>query len=170
MAKKDLARLSKLCDKLADLDKTIEGVMAKLADLKEKRDHLSEVAIPDFMAEHGLSEVRLASSGTKVLIKPVVRAHISAQRRPEAHSWLRKHGLGDLIKHELKVPFGKGEETMAKAVMRELRKRDVKFTDREHVHHSTLNAWAREALMTGGPIDLDLFGVFTSQTTKLEKG
>jgi len=104
-----------------------------------------------------------------VQVAPVVYAHITEDKRQAAHAWLRQHGFGDLIKHQVTASFGAGEDDMAHAVKHHLEGLGVAVQDKESVHHSTLRAWARERLEAGDDIPEDLFGLSTGMTTKIKE-
>jgi hypothetical protein len=98
-----------LSDQVVKL-KTLEDKILKAEDdlkkLKEEADVLSGEVIPTMMTEMNISTLKLAD-GTAVEVKPIYGASISAERKEEAFNWLRKNGLGDLIKNEVTVSFGK---------------------------------------------------------------
>ena len=62
------------------------------------------------MAEMGLSHLKLMD-GSSVDVKPNYSATITVANREKAFNWLRQNGLGDIIKNEISVSFGRNEKT-----------------------------------------------------------
>ena len=58
----------------------------------------------------GLSHLKLAD-GSTVDVKPNYSASITIANREKAFNWLRENGLGDIIKNEISVSFGRNEDT-----------------------------------------------------------
>ena len=57
-----------------------------------------------------LAHLKLAD-GSTVDVKPNYSASITIANREKAFNWLRKNGLGDIIKNEISVSFGRNEIT-----------------------------------------------------------
>ena len=72
--------------------------------------------IPNILAEKGLSEIKLAD-GSQVTVKRIVNAYLpkedKMEERKKALEWLRKNDLGDIIKNDILVSFGQGEDNKA---------------------------------------------------------
>ena len=66
------------------------------------------------MTEMNISTLKLAD-GSAVEVKPVYGASIPVAKKEEAYTWLRENGLGDLIKNEIAVAFGRNEDNKAMA-------------------------------------------------------
>ena len=64
------------------------------------------------MAEMGLSHLKLMD-GSSVDVKPNYSANITIANREAAFNWLRNNGLGDIIKNEILVSFGRNEDNKA---------------------------------------------------------
>jgi len=101
---------------LADQVEMLDGVSKKidineknLKDLKKEFERLSGEVIPTMMAEMGLSHLKLMD-GSSVDVKPNYSANISIANREKAFNWLRENGLGDIIKNEISVAFGRNED------------------------------------------------------------
>ena len=65
------------------------------------------------MQEMNISTLKLAD-GSSVEVKPVYGASITAANKEAAYTWLRENGLGDLIKNEITVSFGRNEDNKAR--------------------------------------------------------
>ena len=64
------------------------------------------------MQEMNISTLKLAD-GSSVEVKPVYGASIPKAKQEEAFKWLRDNDLGDLIKNEVTVAFGRNEDDKA---------------------------------------------------------
>ena len=73
---------------------------------------VSGEVIPTMMQEMNISTLKLAD-GSSVEVKPVYGASIPTAKKEEAFKWLRDNGLGDLIKNEVTVAFGRNEDNKA---------------------------------------------------------
>ena len=64
------------------------------------------------MSEMGLSQLKLMD-GSMIDVKPFYNATITVANRELAFNWLLQNGLGDIIKNEMVVSFGRGEDNKA---------------------------------------------------------
>jgi hypothetical protein len=102
-----------LAEQVVKLQKLEEELLEKedeLKELKRKVDLISSEVIPTMMQEMNISTLKL-SDGTSVEVKPVYGASIPVDKREDAYTWLRENGLGDLIKNEITVAFGRSKIT-----------------------------------------------------------
>ena len=106
---KDVNKLSDQVLKLQSLENEIKQDDEALKNKKKSAAMLSEEIIPTMMTEMSLSSIKLAD-GSAVEVKPVYGASIPVSKREEAFKWLRDNGLGDLIKNEVTVSFGRNED------------------------------------------------------------
>lgn len=160
---------------VAGLAKQAALLEAEIADLdniltNRKRDlrEIVEVRLPAALAEKGLSEIKL-DDGTKITVSTYYSASISKERATNAFAWLRSNGHDDLIKHEVSVSFGKGEEKNALRVISAIEEMGFFPSDKETVHPQTLKAWVREQIEAGRDIPSELFGVQTGQIAKIAR-
>jgi len=159
--------LSNLVRQLEDVVKDIDDVEAHLKRLKQEKHRLSTEAIPALMDEMDVS--RLDVGEVTVALKPFVSASIPADRKEEAYQWLRDHGLDDIIKNDVVLSFGRGEDDTANKVMFDLEKKGFHPESKTHIHAMTLKAFVRERVENGQPIDLDLFGAFVAKTADIKR-
>ena len=62
------------------------------------------------------------------------------------------------------IPFGKGEDNVAKSLIVDLREKGFEPETKTHVHPSTLKSTIRDCVEKGLPIDLDAFSAFVART------
>ena len=170
--KVDDNKLSKVAD-LASQANTLQDEIARQEEhLKHSKKSLHKVTdelLPEALEELNLEKFTL-KDGSEISIKPIYAASIPKDRREEAYDWLRNHGDGDIIKNNITVTFGKGEDLDAKAFM--VMCGDSGFTPQqmEKIEPMTLKAWLREKVEAGHAIPLDLFGAYISQRATIKRG
>ena len=164
----DAKSLSDQVLKLRTLEDEIALTEANLKKLQEQADVLSGDVIPTMMQEMNISTLKLAD-GSAVEVKPIYGASISAERKEEAFNWLRKNGLGDLIKNEVTVSFGRNEDNKAIAYANLAAEHGYQPSQKLKVEPMTLKALVRERIEAGKDMPSDLFNVFAGNRTKITR-
>jgi len=160
-------QLSDLVRALRSVEQQIEDTENHLKALKQQKHRLSVENIPAVMDEMGVE--RIDVDGVTVSRKMMVHASIQVDRKDDAFSWLREHGLDDIIKNDIVVSFGKGEDNMAGDVVGMLQDRGFDPQTKTHIHPSTLKAFVKERIESGKPIDLDMFGAFVANAAEIKR-
>ena len=168
-AQNEMEELSKLI-KIMQLKQVAADIKAKeLAIINEDIRVLSEIKIPEKFLQMNIQEIKM-ENGSKVTISKVYNASISG-REVEAFGWLKENGMDDLIKHEVKLNFGKGEDEIAATLVAALREQDYIVDDKKTVHPQTLKAFVKEQIEIGNPnFKRETFGVFIIDRTKIKGG
>jgi len=162
----DAKALSDQVVKLRALEDKILNAEENLKKLKEEADVLSGEVIPTMMTEMNISTLKLAD-GSAVEVKPIYGASISPERKEEAFNWLRTNGLGDLIKNEVTVSFGRNEDNKAIAYANLAVENGYQPSQKLKVEPMTLKALVRERIEAGKDMPSDLFNVFAGNRTKI---
>lgn len=139
-----LQSITALSQLLGELDQAILKKEVELIALKKQRQSISEVDIPELMAEAEAQSIKL-TNGFTVSVSPSVIISILAEHRPAAYDWFDKNGYGAIIKTEVQTSFPKGGLRDAIKLQQQLNSKfpgAVKL-DRS-IHPSTLRAWAME--------------------------
>ena len=160
--------LSDQVTKLQSLEDEIEEQEKKLKELKRNQELLSGEVIPTMMTEMNISTLKLAD-GSAVEVKPVYGASIPVAKKEEAYTWLRENGLGDLIKNEITVAFGRNEDNKAMAYATLAQGQGYEPIQKLKVEPMTLKALVRERVEAGLDMPSDLFNLFTSNRTKITR-
>ena len=160
--------LSDQVTKLQVLEDEIVEQEKKLKELKRNQELLSGEVIPTMMTEMNISTLKLAD-GSAVEVKPVYGASIPAAKKEDAFNWLRKNGLGDLIKNEVTVAFGRNEDNKAMAYATLAQGQGYEPIQKLKVEPMTLKALVRERLESGQEMPSDLFNVFAGNRTKITR-
>lgn len=164
----DKKTLSQQVEKLKSLEDKLKKAESDLKKLKQEADALSNDIIPTMMTEMNISTIKLAD-GTAVEVKPVYGASIPIDKKEEAYNWLRSNGLGDLIKNEVTVSFGRNEDNKAMAYANLAQGQGFQPVQKLKVEPMTLKALVRERLESGKEMPTDLFNVFAGNRTKITR-
>lgn len=159
--------LSNLVRALRNLEDQIGDAEMHVKSLKAEKHKLSTELIPSLMAEMGTE--RIDVDGVAVTIKPIVHASISEDRREEAFRWLRENGHEDIIKNDVVLSFGKGQDNVVKNLIEDLNEQGYAPDHKVHVHPMTLKAFIREQMEKGAAINLDLFGAYVLNTAEIRR-
>ena len=154
--------------KLQNLEDEYSTKEKELKELKRKVELISGEVIPTMMQEMNISTLKLAD-GTSVEVKPVYGASIPTKSKEEAFKWLRDNGLGDLIKNEVTVAFGRDEDNKAQQYAVLAQGQGYEPIQKLKVEPMTLKALVRERLESGQEMPSDLFNLFTGNRTKITR-
>jgi hypothetical protein len=154
--------LKKKEDEVAELEE-------KLKAKKEERDDISSRVIPELLAEQGLQEIKLAD-GSKVSVKKEFRATLPKDeiRREAAYQWLRDQNLGDIIKNNVTVSFGKGEDNKANQLVDLAVANGFTPQQKSDVAWNTLTALYEERVKAGLDMPSDVFSLWIKDKTKIK--
>jgi len=164
----DKRSLAEQVEKLRFLEDDIEKVESKLKKLKKDAEVISGEVIPTMMVEMNIKTIKLAD-GTGVEVKPVYGASIPTAKKEEAFNWLRNNGLGDLIKNDITVSFGRNEDNKAAQYAVLAQGQGFEPVQKLKVEPMTLKALVRERLEAGQEMPSDLFNVFAGSRTKITR-
>ena len=153
---------------LRDLEDRIKQKEIELKKLKKDSEIISGEVIPTMMTEMSISTLKLAD-GSAVEVKPIYGASISPDKKEEAFNWLRNNGLGDLIKNEVTVSFGRNEDNKASQYAILAQGRGYQPIQKLKVEPMTLKALVRERVESGKDMPSDLFNVFAGNRTKITR-
>jgi hypothetical protein len=144
-APEQLKRIQALCQQERQLKKKVEAAEAALAEATKNYKRMTEDLLPNMIKEAGFTEVRL-EGGWIVKVDDDIRANITEVNRPAAHAWLRAHGFGSVVKNNITVSFGMGEDKLAVKLYKELAKKYEGVKIDERVHSSTLRSLVTDIL------------------------
>ena len=161
-------KLSDQIVKLTNLEDELANKEMELKELKRKVELVSGEVIPTMMQEMNISTLKLAD-GSSVEVKPRYGASILIAKREEAFKWLRDNGLGDLIKNEVTVAFGRNEDTRASDYANLAQGQGYEPIQKLKVEPMTLKALVRERIESGKEIPTELFNVFVGNQTKITR-
>ena len=160
---------------LADQVQRLEGVLRRielsennLKDLKKEHQRISGEVIPTMMSEMGLSELKL-QDGSHLKVSTSYRATITEANKEAAFNWLRNNGLGDIIKNEISVSFGRNEDNKAASYAELAKGQGFQPTQKMKVEPMTLKALVRERIEAGKDMPTEIFGVYSENKTTIKR-
>jgi len=163
-----LDKISRLANEASSLQEDVERLEDELKNFKKAYYRVTDELLPEALEELNLQKFTL-NDGSEISVKPVYAASIPKDRRAEAYDWLREHGDGDIIKNNVTVTFGKGEDQDAQAFLLMCGDQGLTPQQIEKIEAMTLKAWLREKVEAGLPIPLELFGAFISQRATIKR-
>ena len=163
--------INKLADKIREMQavqSAIEQDEKQIKDKKKHLEHLSGEVIPTMLSEMGLSFLKLAD-GSSVEVKTNYSATITQAKKEEAFNWLRENGLGDIIKNEISVSFGRNEDNKAADYAELAKGQGFQPTQKMKVEPMTLKALVRERTEAGKEMPTELFNIFVGNKTTIKR-
>ena len=164
----NIQSLADQVERLDNLQRQIETDEDNLKQKKKNLEHLSGEVIPTMMAEMGLSHLKLMD-GSSVDVKPHYSATITVANKEAAFKWLRENGLGDIIKNEISVSFGRNEDNKAADYASLAQERGFQPTQKLKVEPMTLKALVRERIEAGKEMPTELFNIFVGNKTTIKR-
>jgi hypothetical protein len=164
----NIQSLADQVERLEKMNRGIEKTEESLKEQKKQKDHVSMEVIPTLMSEMGLAELKLVD-GSVVTVKPNYSASITVANREAAFNWLRNNGLGDIIKNEISVSFGRNEDNKAADYASLAKERGYQPTQKLKVEPMTLKALVRERIEAGKEMPTEIFNVFVGNQTTIKR-
>ena len=164
----NIQSLADQVERLEKMNRGIEKTEESLKEQKKQKDHVSMEVIPTLMSEMGLAELKLVD-GSMVTVKPNYSASITVANREAAFNWLRNNGLGDIIKNEISVSFGRNEDNKAADYATLAQERGFQPTQKLKVEPMTLKALVRERIEAGKEMPTEIFNVFVGNQTTIKR-
>ena len=166
----EVSTVAQECVKLKDKEDEIAALEEQLKTKKLEADDISSRVIPELLAEQGLSEIKLAD-GSKVSVKKEFRCTLPKDevKRTAAYQWLRDQGLGDIIKNNIFVTFGKGEDDKAEQLLNLAAENGFEPQQKSDVAWATITAIFRERIESGLDMPSDVFNLWIKDKTKISR-
>ena len=168
LEKTDIKTLSHYCLMLQNYEDQLINMEKDMKKIKEQADKIGSEIIPNLLAEQGLASLKLAD-GSSVDIKKSYNCTIKKDQLESAFEWLRNNGLGDLIKNEVAVQFGKGEDNKAEQLLGLAVQEGYEPSQKQKVEPMTLKALFRERIEAGLDMPSDFFHTFVKDQTKISR-
>ena len=168
LEKTDIKTLSHYCLMLQNYEDQLINMEKDMKKIKEQADKIGSEIIPNLLAEQGLASLKLAD-GSSVDIKKSYNCTIKKDQLESAFEWLRNNGLGDLIKNEVAVQFGKGEDNKAEQLLGLAVQEGYEPSQKQKVEPMTLKALFRERIEAGLDMPSEFFNTFVKDQTKISR-
>ena len=163
--------INKLADKIKELQAQQAQLQIQEDAVKQKKkdiEHLSGEVIPTMLSEMGLSFLKL-QDGSSVEVKTNYSATITQANKEAAFNWLRENGLGDIIKNEISVSFGRNEDNKAADYAELAKGQGLEPQQKLKVEPMTLKALVRERMEAGKEMPTELFNIYVGNKTTIKR-
>ena len=167
----ELADVNSLSKHVLDLQRLESEIEREEHDLKIKKaraDKRSAEVIPEIMDQMKLKTLKL-QDGSAIEVKEVYSATIPVAQKENAFRWLRDNDLGDLIKNEITVSFGRGEDDKASTYANLAESQGYQPQQKLKVEPMTLKALYRERVESGEDLPSEHFNLFKGNKTKITR-
>jgi hypothetical protein len=163
--------INKLADKIKEMQaKQTQLELQEDSVKKTKKDieHLSGEIIPTMLSEMGLSFLKL-QDGSSIEVKTNYSATITQANKEKAFNWLRENGLGDIIKNEISVSFGRNEDNKAADYAELAKGQGLEPMQKLKVEPMTLKALVRERMEAGKEMPTEIFNIYVGNKTTIKR-
>jgi hypothetical protein len=169
-APSDLESIRKLAEEVRDLERTKEDLENETKVINGRLTELTQKHLPEAMASLGMDSFSLAD-GSKISVKDFVSGTLNkAPDKEVALAWVNDNGGESLIKTDVKMSFGKGQDNQAKNAIGLLQEQGYEVEADKTIHPQTLAAFAREKMAAGEDIPLEQLGLFAGRHAKIQLG
>ena len=164
----NIQSLADQVEKLESLQTRLQLQEDNMKNTKKEIERLSGDIIPTMMSEMWLAELKL-QDGSHLKVSTSYRATITEANKEAAFNWLRDNGLGDIIKNEISVSFGRNEDNKAANYAELAKGHGFQPTQKMKVEPMTLKALVRERIEAGKEMPTEIFGVFSENKTTIKR-
>ena len=166
----EVTTIAQECVRLKQKEDELVNLEEQVKNKKEEIDEISSRIIPELLAEQGLSAIKLAD-GSNVSVKKEFRCTLPKDetKREQAYKWLRDQGLGDIIKNNIFVTFGKGEDDKAKQLLDLAAENGFDPQQKSDAAWNTLTALFQERVESGLDMPSDIFNTWIKDKTKITR-
>lgn len=154
----EIKTISDLAQTQLELVNHIKQLESDLENAQESLRQVQEFLLPNAMASAGISEFKL-TTGFKITIKDDIYGSIRKDFAGQALRWLDTNGLGDIIKHDVSVAFGRGRDEAVSELVEFCEAKGFPVSDKETVHPQTLKATIKEQMARGVQFPEEYFSV-----------
>ena len=158
------------CRKLKQKEDEIAELEDRLKSKKQEADDISSRVIPELLAEQNLTEIKLGD-GSAVSVKKEFRCTLPKDetKRAAAYQWLRDNKLEDIIKNNIFVTFGRGEDDKAEQLLNLAAENGFEPQQKSDVAWATLTALFRERVEAGLDMPSEVFNTWIKDKTKISR-
>ena len=166
----DVKDLGEACNELENIRQAKADKAAEIKQLEEREAQLENEVIPSMIESAGVKSLTL-TDGSKVSVKDQLRANITMENEDYCFNRLKELGLDDVIKNNVVLTFGRGQDSDATNLMNELQDRGLYPSNKKAVAWNTLSKLVEEQIAKGSmtSVDQEKFGVHTFKKVKIER-
>lgn len=164
-----LENLVKKAEQLAEINEVIAEMEESVSNLKKHANHISQKELPEMMEELGMKTFEL-KDGSKLGIKDFINGSLPKDPMAfeDAIEWLVDHDLESIIKTDVSLKFGKGEENFAKNAVEMLKENGYEPEEKYGVHPMTLASSIKELYESGVDIPFEKLGLYKGRKAEIK--
>lgn len=162
-----LNTVSSLIEMQVAAERHVEQSEGILKEAKENLKNIKEERLPEAMRSAGVVEFT-TTDFYHVSLHDAYYANIKIENQDAAFTWLKEMGHDDIIKNDVNVSFGRGEEVMAHNAMATLTQLGFNPTNKKHIHWQTLRAFVKEQMIKGVTLP-EAIDVHVIPTTRIKR-
>ena len=163
-----LDSIAKLANDAANLGQKIAATEELLRAQKRSLREITDERLPEALETMGLQKFTL-TDGAEISVRPFYFVSIPKSRKDKAFQWLRDHEFGDLVKNNVTVTFGRGEDVLAKTFLDLCETKGFTPSQLQKVEPMVMKAWLRERVEAGDAVPLDLFGALVTPRATIKR-
>lgn len=167
-----LVTISEYCYQARDLQMEIDALEAELKDRKANLLELQAKKIPEIMDEVGLKSTA-TNDDWIVTVKSELKGSLPKDpiKRQRALEEVKRLEGEEIIKNEITISLGKGEEHIASRILQELARLEVPqeyVETKKGIHPQTFLKFLREKISTGDIIEFEKLGVYEMRQAEIK--
>jgi hypothetical protein len=164
----DLEQIQFLVAEQVRLEEEVAEAEEALSDKKKQLASISRGKLPEALSKFNLSFLK-TTDGRIVEVAQDIHAAITEANKADAMVFLRSSGNDDIIKNDVDLSFGKGQEAESQALQQLLKAAGYSFKVKEYVHPQTLKKFVKDLLEEGRSFPMELFSVFVEKVSKIKE-
>lgn len=152
-----LSNIMVFANKHRELSKEAATYEELLSALDTEIKDIEEVKLPLILNTLKIKEFKL-TDGSVINLNPVFQGSIvkkDANQRSKQLKWVTDSLGGPLIKTEVTLKFGRGEEKQLQLLLDTLKEIGFDYTMKEGIHASTLSSFIKEKVAKGEEVPFD---------------
>lgn len=164
-----LENLVKHAEEMAELKDTIESIEGTLSELTKQYNYIAQEVIPNMLDELGLKTFEL-KDGSKITVKDFISGSLPKDEQgfSQAIDWLKENELEGILKTDVSMKFGKGEDNFAKNAIALLEQNGYAVESKYGVHPQTLYSSIRELQRHGVVIPFEMLGLYAGKKADIK--
>lgn len=167
-----LETISHYCHEARDIQMEIDALELELKEKKAKLLDLQAKKIPEIMDEVGL-KTTATSDDWIVTVKSELKGTLPKDpiNRQRALEEVKKLDGEEIIKNEITISLGKGEEHVASRILQELARLEVPqdyIETKKGIHPQTFLKFLREKIASGNIIEFEKLGVYEMRQAEIK--
>lgn len=171
-SKQDEATLKNLvinAENMAELKQNIDELQGTLDQLIKQYNHIAQEIIPNMLDELGLKTFELKNGG-KITVKDFMSGSLPKEEDKfnQAVDWLIDNDLESILKTDISMKFGKGQENFANNVFEMLIDQGYEPEKKYGVHPQTLYSAIRELVKSGEIVPFEMLGLYAGKKAEIK--